>query len=527
MRRSGFLSLLTLSALAILTSTAASAAPAVDLGSLNQQDNWNVGIVRTQGATYCAMISQFDKETALAFASNPRGFGSIAIDFRENFFHPGTAYEVAMQTDDVKARKFIAHASSTHSVIVQTGLKNDFYNSIGDDGNLRIWLPGMSMAFAVHQFSGSFTALMDCAAKLLPPPQQGPKTAAMPVPPVEKAPLTAKIDPYADEQRAPPPPVEMTKHSAAAETDNAAAGENADLKRKLALAQAAQDDLKNKFEQLKQQKDALAAGLEAQDRNSKVLQAALDAKDHELSTVKAISAEDKKTLANLQTKFSGLNLDQTAVVERLQGMLTDKTAQYDTLQKQFTDMESLQRSATADAARAQGDLAQSRQRVAELQSQLTYAEHEKSDLMVRLDSQDRQGKSLFSKVKAELDESRQQASMLENQMMSVAMQKDNLAAQLDAQNRQNRILQAALDTKEKELSLMRISAMENSKGAVSSIEPAAGNRGSNFSGSKEAYMPAITPHAIERNAPSLPIKFRFRDPAPPSSKDDWQTVVVQ
>ncbi|MCK5555226.1 MAG: hypothetical protein KAI76_03225 [Alphaproteobacteria bacterium] len=179
-------SLLVFCVFVLLTVTQAFAQPAPDIGLLKPQGKWNVGIVKAQGESYCVMTNIFDGEVTLAFARNLDGYGSVAVGFRGSFFKQGSEYEVVLQADDAKARKFAGRVDGGHSVIVQIGMDDGFYLSLKGDGNLRVGLPEMDMAFDLREFSTSYISLLDCAGKLR---HKGPRTAAMPIPPVEKSTL--------------------------------------------------------------------------------------------------------------------------------------------------------------------------------------------------------------------------------------------------------------------------------------------------------------------------------------------------
>jgi len=190
MRYSKIALLSTLSAFALLTASTGSRAfsPSVtDMGLLKPHGVWQVGSINAENATYCAMVSQFDKEISLAFARSPAGYGSLAIDFPGGILDTGMTYPITLQVDDMEARQFNVRAASPRSIIVQIGQDEDFYTSLGSNGTLRISMPTVDMKFDLKKFSGSYISLISCADKL--PPHDGPRTAAVPVTPVEKTPL--------------------------------------------------------------------------------------------------------------------------------------------------------------------------------------------------------------------------------------------------------------------------------------------------------------------------------------------------
>ena len=191
MRYSKLVLLSTLTAFALLTASTTSRAfgPSVtDMGLLRPHDTWNVGAINAKNADYCAMVGQFDKEISLAFARNSKGSGSLAINFPGGILDTGMTYEVSLLVDDLQARHYNVRASSPRSLIVQIGQDEDFYSSLGSNGTLHIGLPTVDMRFDLTKFSSSYISLISCADKL-PQQHDGPRTAAVPVTPVEKTPL--------------------------------------------------------------------------------------------------------------------------------------------------------------------------------------------------------------------------------------------------------------------------------------------------------------------------------------------------
>lgn len=195
MRYSKLVLLSTLSAFALMgssTARAVSTAEPVDLGMLQSKKDWNVGAVNTQNINYCAMVGQFDQNVSLAFARNPDGFGSLAIDFNTQRLETGKTYEVMMQVDDQEARQYTVRAANPRSLIVQIGQDEEFYNALSGNGTLNIEVGSIDMSFLLNKFSRSYISLINCADKLQHR-NDGPRTAAMPVPPVEKTPLPGAV----------------------------------------------------------------------------------------------------------------------------------------------------------------------------------------------------------------------------------------------------------------------------------------------------------------------------------------------
>jgi len=567
MRYSRLVLLSTLSAFALLTASTTSRAfgpSATDIGLLKPHGLWQVGAINAQNVSYCAMVNQFDKEVSLAFARNSKGSGSLAISFPGEILETGAAYEIALQMDDQEGRRYTVHASSPRSIIVQIGQDDDFYSSLGSNGTLHIALPTIDMKFDLKKFSSSYISLVDCADKL--PQRDGPRTAAMPVPSVDKLPLPTTVP---ETKTAALAPVTLTapaqknkadlqkqmdavrqslhdkgittaeaKASPAATTATAAATpaafpvsltekkdpleENMGLKSKLSQAEMQQTELTNNVNLLKSEKDALQAKLDLKDKQSKLLEAALSAKDRDLSSVRSISNNDGKTVADTQAEIASLKRDRDNVVAELQSKLAEKSAQYDSLEKQFTDGGQVRRSAEERNAQAQTELETTRQRLTMAQTQLASMDQQKSDLATQLEFQGQQNKTLLQRVQEQLSKANQQLSLLESQLMSVGMQRDDLASQLDSEVNKNKALQASLEVKEREL------AYQSGPRTV----PGNGRSNTNLSSSEKSYLPAITsPQTIGQDyassAPVLKASAAGMRSATGSTDDNWETVVVQ
>lgn len=169
MRRSHLTALAAVSIAALLsaTSTLAVTPPTMNLGFLKPQEQWKVGTVNADGASYCAMVNKFEKQVVLAVARNPEGFGSLAVDFREAFFEPGEEYEVALKIDGGRTRTLVGRASSDRSVVVQVGQDAKFFESLNANGNLGMSFPTIDVSFALRKFSSSYKNLVKCADQLV------------------------------------------------------------------------------------------------------------------------------------------------------------------------------------------------------------------------------------------------------------------------------------------------------------------------------------------------------------------------
>lgn len=160
--------------------------PAVQiLGVMKQKDQWQVGTVDNQGDKYCAMVGNFDQASVLAFARNPAGFGSLAIEFRDDMFTKGKDYEVQLAVDTGIPMTFTGKASNTRSLVIQIGQDSAMYNALSTSKTLRFTSSAIDAQFGLDKFSNSYKKLVHCATDLMPVDPSVPQMAAVKVGDVE------------------------------------------------------------------------------------------------------------------------------------------------------------------------------------------------------------------------------------------------------------------------------------------------------------------------------------------------------
>ena len=160
--------------------------PAIQiLGVMKQKDQWQVGTVDNQGDKYCAMVGNFDQASVLAFARNPSGFGSLAIEFREDMFTKGKDYEVQLAVDTGIPMTFTGKASNARSLVMQIGQDSAMYNALSTSKSLRFTSSAIDATFGLEKFSGSYKKLVNCATDLMPVDPSVPQMAAVAVDDVE------------------------------------------------------------------------------------------------------------------------------------------------------------------------------------------------------------------------------------------------------------------------------------------------------------------------------------------------------
>lgn len=562
MRYSKLALLSSLSAFALLTATSSPAfAPSVtNLGLLRPQNIWQVSDINAKTASYCAMVSQFDKGISLAFARSPSGSGSLAIGFPSNVLDTSIEYQVTLQVDDLAARTYDVRPASPRSLIIQIGRDEEFYGTMGNNGTLRILMPTMDMRFDLAKFSGSYISLVSCTNNL--PHHEGPRTAAMPVEPVEKASLSGDdADARTDLKKkaetkiptvssavpaAAPVPAKTAakadlanitwtkgndKNDALFTTSISGGSENTtaaniELKSKISQMNLQQTELTNDANLLKSEKQDLQSKLDMKEKQLQLLEASLNAKDRALASVRSVSNDDSKSLADMQAQLASLKRDRDQAVADLQLKLTEKTAQYDSLQKQFTDASEARRTAQEKFTQDEAELETLRQRLAQGQQQIASDEQQKSDLATQVEFQGQQNRTLLQRVQYRLSKATEQISLLESQLTSVAMQRDDLATQLDTETSKNKALEARLEVKQREMSYNPSTTMP-----VTGTPAASDNM--NLLGYAKSFTAPSSPSQPPTIARDDLLQSLFGGKAnakgAPTGKpvDNWDTVVVQ
>lgn len=186
MRRLSLTAAAIVSTAVLLTTTSVFAiAPAkVNMGTLKPQGTWKVGTVDQGGEHYCAMVGTYNNKVVAAFARNPQGLGSLALDFGDAMFTPGKSYDVSLAADGTQSRTFKGRASTERSLVVQIGKDGSFYDALSKNGTLGIDMSTATLRLDLAKFSDSHKDLVACASQLTSDeqtaePQQ--RTAELPI----------------------------------------------------------------------------------------------------------------------------------------------------------------------------------------------------------------------------------------------------------------------------------------------------------------------------------------------------------
>lgn len=253
MRRLSLTAAAIVSTAVLLTTTSVLAiAPAkVNMGTLKPQGSWKVGTVDQGSERYCAMVGTYNNNVVAAFARNPQGLGSLALDFGDAMFTPGKAYDVGLTAEGLGARTFKGRASTERSLVIQIGQDGSFYDALSKNGTLAVEMSSASLRLDLPKFSGSHKDLVACAGQL-----------------------------SADEQTAEP-----KQRTAELPIDRELA-ELSQARTTLAAASTKADDIQKNIETKASSLDALEAQLEAEARaeieSSKTKIAVLDNKQNEV-----------------------------------------------------------------------------------------------------------------------------------------------------------------------------------------------------------------------------------------------------
>ncbi len=253
MRRLSLTAAAIVSTAVLLTTTSVLAiAPAkVNMGTLKPQGSWKVGTVDQGAERYCAMVGTYNNNVVAAFARNPQGLGSLALDFGDALFTPGKSYDVSLTAEGMGARSFKGRASTERSLVVQIGQDGSFYDALSKNGTLGVDMSSATLRLDLPKFSASHKDLVACAGQL-----------------------------STDEQTAEP-----KQRTAELPIDRELA-ELSQARTTLAAASTKADDIQKNIETKASSLDALEAQLEAEARaeieSSKTKIAALDSKQSDV-----------------------------------------------------------------------------------------------------------------------------------------------------------------------------------------------------------------------------------------------------
>jgi hypothetical protein len=480
------------SALTLLTATASQAVqgPTMNFGTLKPLDQWKVGTVNANGLAYCAMVGKFDKQAVLAFARNPVGNSSLAVDFRESFFKPGAQYEVTLTPDSGRTRRLSARASSERSVVVQIGKDDRLFSDLTSNGDLKLELPSIDVAFALRKFSGVYPDLVECA-KGLP----GAESASVSAPDgnVQRDALAAEVDSITAGKAKAQPATKSAEISRMDEQlDRDAAAEAEDGGRRLIASagpppDSAADVPSEQNAARKQEQAEIAAAEQARKT------AALRAADREQQT-KIAAADAAKQKAAEQAVADYARKD-----ESLKAELASAERKRDVVAKQAAAVTATAVTAAADVAPAAGDdgtLKGLRAQLIGMQGQVAALEQQRkaqeSELTQKLAASQSAYESRIASLQDERDRLKQnldaalstaaaqkvasetrekdlqgrldaaisaaktsvvQGESVVQRLSAAEEQKKDLAARLAAMDKQNKLLQAALDAQKTQVSV--------------------------------------------------------------------------
>lgn len=183
MRRTYLTAVTVVSTALLLTTTSmlAIGASKAEFGMLKQQDGWKVGTVENGGENYCAMVGNYDKNVVVAFARNPDGLNSMALDLGQDLFKTGQQYDVNLAADGDRPRVMKARASSPRALVVQTGAEEGaLYEALSRDSTLSIDSTAASLRVTMPNFAANQKDLVECAGQLKPAAKTAaPKEAAL------------------------------------------------------------------------------------------------------------------------------------------------------------------------------------------------------------------------------------------------------------------------------------------------------------------------------------------------------------
>ncbi len=122
-------------------------------------NGWNI----QQNAGSCSIASRFNNGFVLTFDGDERWIENMSIDFQQDVFESGKAYDVTLSVPGVREKTFKASGKSGSALHIGLRKQKDFYQALRqssvldmtlDDNNFRFYLTGFS------QSAGNFERCM-------------------------------------------------------------------------------------------------------------------------------------------------------------------------------------------------------------------------------------------------------------------------------------------------------------------------------------------------------------------------------
>lgn len=470
MRRSRSLLMTTISAAALVSAAAVTDAGALqksNFGLLEQQGQWKVGTVEAGEMAYCAMVGNFDKKVVFALARNPEGLGSIALNFDEALFDEGKSYEVIVKTAGSASRTLAGIATTSRSVVVQTGEGDQLFPSAAREDVLSVKLPTVDVAFSLQNFSRARKKLESCAntasaGDVTPPP-------AVKVPAVESSGLApadveaAKLSGAAGGGYAVPESdahafsdMEAELEREAQEHENASSSaiewfdqkqaeiskelsEKKDEARELEQAEKSQNPLRKLIASIgggkvggaeKSVQEPLSTGLKAQEQDAHQAEIATEAGLRETAAIQ----QERNVSKELEERYAMLQREHDAL-RRERASLSDSTAEMKALKAEMVGLQAELASVHSERDTMGTRLAQAEAAKRQVEDRLLDAERQNKVLSAALSAKE-QELAQASSTAGELDGVRSEISALEaSHAETVARLEKQIAEKAEAYDR--------------------------------------------------------------------------------------------
>lgn len=161
MKRSLTHALMSVSALALLTTAAHAQAPSV----LQPKGGWSVTKMdaSSNGAgPYCALARQYDKNIIFTLGRNLTDEYSLAVDFQKPQMDPEKAYKLTLSPGAGQQRAFNLMPLSERAMVIRLGWDESFFKALDTSRNLRVGIGDVDYSFNMPDIAAGQKDLQNC-----------------------------------------------------------------------------------------------------------------------------------------------------------------------------------------------------------------------------------------------------------------------------------------------------------------------------------------------------------------------------
>lgn len=176
---------------------AAGMAQAQEAGFLESKMAWSVTKIDGAGgqSPYCAMAKRYGQNIILTMARNPKQEISLAMDFQAPKFNMSQSFGITLDPGAGQERNYNIQPVSSKAFVIRLGNDGAFMDALKRTGYLRVEIDQETYSFNLSDIGAGEMKLEACIGNAVVAQQAGAKPPAVPVSPVQSAPVgTASQD---------------------------------------------------------------------------------------------------------------------------------------------------------------------------------------------------------------------------------------------------------------------------------------------------------------------------------------------